>query len=138
MCDQCETTKNRIIKVKENTSAFQILNKNSRSVIKTKIDGCKITDGIRCDWHFEDILSHQEMFVELKGKNVSHGYEQIEATVEAISKNIKTNKGFIVCTKCPPLLDSKTQILKARARKKNISLTIKSAIFSDTIESLIT
>jgi len=138
MCKECGVTKNKIIKVKENASAFQILNKNSRSVIKTKVDGCKITIGTRCDWHFEDTLSHQEIFVELKGKNVSHGYEQIEATVVAISKNIKTNKGFIVCTKCPPLLDSKTQILKAKARKKNIALTIKSSIFSDTIESLIT
>lgn len=136
MCAHCETTKKKIIKVKENASAFEILNDNGRTIIKTKIDGCKITNGIRCDWHFEDALSQQEIFVELKGKNVTHGYNQIEATVAAISKNIKTNKAFIICTKCP-LLDSKSQILKVKARKKNINLTIKSAIFSGDIESLI-
>jgi len=137
MCAHCEKTKRKIIKVKENASAFEILNDNGRSIIKTKIDGCKITNGIRCDWHFEDALSQQEIFVELKGKNVSHGYNQIEATVLAISKNIKTNQAFIVCTKCPPLLDSKSQILKVRARKNKIALTIKSSIFSGAIESLI-
>ena len=126
----------KIITVNENKSTFTLKNPNKRTINKSKIDGCKITSGIRCDWHFEDATSQQEIFVELKGTDISHAYSQIETTINSISKNIKTNRAFIVCSRCP-MIDTKIQILKLKARKKNTKLVIKSAKCVETIESLI-
>lgn len=125
-----------IIKVKENTSTFEMLNKERRKIDKMKVDGCVITNGIRCDWMFVDQLSKKEIYVELKGRDVEHAYDQIVETVTKLSKTKDNKNGIIVCTKCP-LTDTKTQIIKAKARKKNIVLTIKSRVFTESIEQLI-
>ncbi|MER1491500.1 hypothetical protein [Enterobacter cloacae] len=125
-----------IIKVKENTSTFEMQNQNRRKIDKMKIDGCVITKGVRCDWMFIDQLSKKEIYVELKGRDVEHAYDQITQTVTQLTKTKESKNGIIVCTKCP-LTDTKSQVIKAKARKQNIVLTIKSRIYTDTIERLI-
>lgn len=137
MCKDCTLgCQLPIIKVKENASTFEMQNQQRRKIDKIKIDGCVITSGVRCDWLFVDQLSTKEIYVELKGRDVEHAFDQIVHTVAAITKSKDTKKGIIVCTKCP-LTDTKSQIIKAKARKQNIVLTVKSRVFSESIEKLI-
>ena len=63
------------------------LNPTEREVEKIEVDGCVITEGIRCDWlvRLNDATSKEEIYVELKGSDVYHAVEQLQASVERLS-----------------------------------------------------
>lgn len=57
----------KLLVVKENKCKCVFSNPNQHLLTKIKVDGCQITDGIRCDYLILDHC-HNEYFVELKGK----------------------------------------------------------------------
>ncbi|EKJ92836.1 hypothetical protein QR305_01563 [Bacteroides finegoldii] len=57
----------KILVVKENKCKCIFLNPDQHLLTKIKVDGCQITEGIRCDYLILDHC-HNEYFVELKGK----------------------------------------------------------------------
>lgn len=129
MCSECKhKCKDRLITIRENKSSFIIDNSQNDEINVIKVDGCKINEGIRCDWLFVDAVSGQETFVELKGTGVEHGFEQIEKTIGILSQCALERKGVIVCTR-NPLNSTQTQKLKIKARKSQFDLQIKSSGF---------
>jgi hypothetical protein len=71
------------------TGKLYLLNPQERKVEKVEVDGCAITDGLRCDWLvlINDRKPHKEIYVELKGSKISHAVEQLEATINNLSAN---------------------------------------------------
>jgi len=71
------------------TSTLYLLNPSERPVDKVQVDGCAITEGPRCDWAVEvdDDVSHEEIFIELKGSHITDAVKQIEATISRLSFN---------------------------------------------------
>ncbi|WP_374448184.1 hypothetical protein [Providencia sp.] len=129
MCSDCKPDcKDKIIKVSENKSSFVIDNSARTSIEVVKVDGCKITSGIRCDWLFIDNDTKKETFVELKGSCIEHGFNQIRETIKVLSKYDKEKNGVIVCTRCP-LNDTQIQRLKIKARHAKFKLKIQSRSF---------
>ena len=74
----------KLLVVKENKCKCVFSNPNQHLLTKIKIDGCQITDGIRCDYLILDHC-HNEYFVELKGKDLPHAVEQLEASIQQLS-----------------------------------------------------
>lgn len=137
MCSDCKPDcKDKIIKVSENKSSFEIDNSIRASIGVVKVDGCKITSGIRCDWLFIDNQSKKETFVELKGSCIEHGFEQIKETIRRISKYNKEKNGVIVCSRCP-LNDTQSQRLQKKARLAKFKLKIKSRSFKCCVSDYI-
>lgn len=60
----------KLLVVKENKCKCVFSNPNQHLLTKIKVDGCQITDGIRCDYLILDHC-HNEYFVELKGKDLA-------------------------------------------------------------------
>jgi len=128
--NRCKTaTSSSKIVCEEKASKITFVNASHQEVIKILVDGCAITEGARCDYL---VLNGQgkEHFVELKGSDVSHAVEQLEASINILSANPRSEKlCFIVSSRCP-LLTTKIQDLKARFKKKyNATLIIKSRIY---------
>jgi len=123
MISKCNNaTKNNIISVSENRRKFIILNNSKFLVNEVKVDGCYILNGAKCDFLFEVINSKLEevFYVELKGSDISHAVEQLEATILkclSIHKDI-SRKCFIVASKFPKSGTS-SQVMKKKFLSKN-------------------
>jgi hypothetical protein len=111
----------------ENKKKFTINNPNKRDVYRVKVDGCLITEGRKCDYLFEvDNPISMVFYVELKGDDVKHAYEQIIATIEFCENKHRTTirKCHIVHSSSPKISPT-AQVLKKRLKDKYdiISLT---------------
>jgi hypothetical protein len=118
------TTNNKIISVSENKRTFRIKNNSIFTINEVKIDGCYKETGAKCDFLFE-IIEKTDVsivfYVELKGSDISHAIEQLEATIEyCISehKDVDKKKCYIVASKFPSS-GTKSGILKKKFLKKN-------------------
>mgnify|MGYP000911450238 CR=1 FL=1 len=123
---------NPIITFKDrgNSQQLTIHNPNSYAVIKTRVDGCEIVKGLRCDFMMEIVESNydgiREYYIELKGTDLTKALEQILATEKILARQRGClKKGFIICNRSPES-STENQRLKFRARAQNIDLTIKS------------
>ena len=84
------------------TSKLRLHNPSKRSVKTVQVDGCAITDSSCCDWAAEvdDHISHEELFIELKGSHMTKAVKQIEATMVRLSSNpAQTKKRCLVVSK---------------------------------------
>ena len=106
------------VKVAERGKHAIILNPSHKQFIRTQVDGCLIKGNPACDWWIvrEDLGS---VLIELKGCDVSHALDQIEATFSHLKqKSVLTHRmaALIVCRNptSHPRFTSKLQRAKAR------------------------
>jgi len=130
MKDECTIkNKNRLIVFQENKSKLTIENKDEVEGSKIIVDGCEITEGLRCDFMY--LIKDLELFIELKGQDLEHAIDQLKTTINKLSQNPKTKKkkSFIICTRSP-LSSASIQNLQVKFRKHyNSELIIKSTPF---------
>jgi len=124
MITKCNTLNtNKIVSVSENKRVFKILNNTTKSINKVQVDGCFIIDDAKCDWLFEiaqkdTILS--VFYVKLKGSDISHAIEQLEATIQQCKPlhNRYKKESYIVASRFPKAGPS-SQVLKKKFLSKN-------------------
>jgi hypothetical protein len=96
---------------------------------KIRVDGCVIKQKTSCDYLVLD-WKQRKHFVELKGKDVDHAFEQLEATIpefETIGSNDEI-WCFIVCSESPRTT-SKVQVRKAKfAKRFSARLVVKTDV----------
>ena len=139
MISSCNTTTtNKIISVSENKRTFRVKNDSVFTINEVEVDGCYKTTGAKCDYLFEVISKDTKtnvetvtivFYVELKGSDINHAIEQLEATIQhCLSEHKSVNKKecYIVASKFPSAGTS-SQILKKKFLKKH-----KIQLFIDT------
>jgi hypothetical protein len=105
------------------TSRLYLLNPSERSVDKVQVDGCAITEAgrLRCDWAVEvdDEVSHEEIFIELKGSHVSDAVRQLESTIDALSSDPAQRKKrcLVAYSRCP-LTRREIRLLKRKFQRQ--------------------
>ena len=123
-CSEKISHKNILIEEKK-SSKIIFTNENSIEVTKVQVDGCLDIQGIKCDWLLIINEPYIEIYIELKGSDVEHAFDQIENTIKIVSKNYKTvlKYCYIITTRCPI---TSTQIqVKAKSFKKNYNAVLK-------------
>jgi len=131
-CNNVINDKN--IVVKENGREFRIKNSSNIEINRVKVDGCFIKSGNRCDYLFEVLSKSRVLYIELKGKDIQHALEQIDATIKHC-KDIHKNfikECYIVASRVPKET-TKTQMLKRKFKSSlgtipNISTNKKEII----------
>jgi hypothetical protein len=124
----CTTTvRDSKVKVAENGKQAIFLNPKRRPFTKTRVDGCVIVNSVACDWlvQDDDVTS---ILIELKGCDVDHAIEQIEATLSFMKANALLTKqiaALIVCSKPSRHPSFTAKLQKAKAR---ISLQYKAPL----------
>jgi hypothetical protein len=87
------------------TSTLYLLNPQERRVEQVEVDNCAITQGPRCDWlvRLADMISQEEIYVELKGSHIHHAVVQLEATIDKLSTDRACfrKRCFVVFTRNP-------------------------------------
>lgn len=112
-----ETT-DKLLVLEENKCKCVFRNPQNEVLIKIIVDGCQITEGIRCDYL---VLDHQknEYYIELKGKDIPHAIEQLEASIKQLSNSsVKVQKTAIIISSRHPSNDTSIQRAKALFKKK--------------------
>ena len=130
----CRTTsRNKIFIFKEQRSSLTLENIDQVSSVKIHVDGCAIDDeGVKCD--YLHLAKDIEMYIELKGQDLSHAMLQIERTMELLSSNVKrqVKVSYIICTRSP-LTSTEIQNYDRQFRSKyNSKLIIKSSPYKDS------
>lgn len=127
MKEECTIiNKNKLVVFQENKSKLIIENKDEVEGSKIIVDGCEITQGLRCDFMY--LIKDTEFYIELKGQDLEHAIIQIKSTISKLSENPKKTKkkSFIICTRSP-LSSASIQNLQVKFRKHyNSELIIKS------------
>lgn len=129
---ECTTTStDKLIVLSENKSKIIFKNTASKKIKKIIVDGCAIKNGIKCDFLIIDD-NEKEFFVELKGTDITHAFEQLSRSIELLSKSPKSEEkhSFVISTRSP-LISSKLQKYKLNFKKQfNSSLLVKNGSWS--------
>ena len=80
-----ETSKSAKIVCKENSNKVVFINTKKLNVDKITVDGCQITSGKRCDFLVK--YSNTEHYIELKGHDIKHAFEQLTETIKQLKEN---------------------------------------------------
>jgi len=126
---ECEEYKSdaRLV-LQENRSKITFLNPNQDQVLIIRVDDCVIKDNeiLGCDYAIVP-CDEVEIYVELKGSDISHAVKQIESTIRLLSDNPQKIKKlcFVVSTRVPKQSTSVQQLQSQFKKKFNASFRIK-------------
>ena len=138
-CSEKISHKNILIEEKK-SSIIVFINENSIELTKVQVDGCLDIQGVKCDWLLIINEPYIEIYIELKGSDVEHAFDQIENTIKIVSKNYKTvlKYCYIITTRCP-ITSTQIQVKAKSFRSKyNAVLRIKKTGCNENINALIT
>lgn len=142
-CVSVVRNKKVVFSDKKSKSEFIIKNDNQREIEKHKVDDCLIKGEAfkKCDWLAvvsEKDIPKKEIYIELKGNDVSYAVEQLTASIEKLSNNLKAKKlGYVICTRSP-LTSAEIQIkTKQVLHSHSLMLRVKTIKHTETIEKLI-
>lgn len=137
ICNECNNNKNIVIE--ENRRKLIVLNNANFKINKVRVDGCYITNKLKCDYLLELIDNkdnvHIVFYVELKGSDINHAIKQVESTMRycrAEHNNLK-KECYIILSRFPSAGTS-AQILKKKFKKNNkVQLYIDSKVKKVTV-----
>lgn len=105
-----EPTNDSKIKFEENKRKIIFMNPKRLDYKKVQVDGCAINDkSIRCDKLLVSADEHEERYVELKGTEVIHAIDQLEATVQRLGEFDDNRHAYVISTNVAPAYTTKIQ-----------------------------
>lgn len=108
-------TRDKLVAVSENGKSFVLDNKNLDQVAVVSVDGCAITEGVRCDYLY-GLEVAGEIFVELKGSDIRHAVNQISRSVSLLSEQNHSRRVGVIVASRVPKMDTSTQLAMAKVR----------------------
>lgn len=128
-------TRDSQIKFEENRRKIIFANPSNLKYLKVKVDGCAIRDNsIRCDYLLVSDDEKEERYVELKGTDVMHAIDQIEATIKRIGEYTDNRHSYVICTGVAPQYTTRIQIKQILFHNKYKSkLLIKEKEFREKL-----
>ncbi len=127
-----EKIKDKKIVCEENKRKITFVNPAGIVVEKITVDGCQLTDGVRCDFLVR--YDKNEHFIELKGSDINHAFEQLSRTITLLGENNCKKRNCYVISSRSPLSATEIQIWRVKFRKKYHSdLIVKNGSFESKI-----
>ncbi len=125
--DTCITpTTDSQIKFEENKRKVIFWNPERKPYQKVLVDACTIKDGIRCDGLLLSGDEHEERYIELKGTDVMHAIDQLEATIVRLGEFEGNRHSYVISTNVAPACTTKIQNRKFRFKKEyNSDLVVR-------------
>jgi hypothetical protein len=124
-------------------SKLRLKNSKRIKVRIIKVDDCVIGDTTRCDRVIEIPMDNIKvvLFIELKGKNVEHGIEQLEKTINHICfkdryNSVLKKRAYLMITQVK-IPKSKVENFKEKFRNKYNCLLIIKEYIEEDIEKLL-
>ena len=137
-CTDC--SKGKKIVANEKRRKYTAENVNSKTICKVRIDDCVIVGSsiIKCDYLFLVCDDSTALFIELKGQNMSHAIDQIEASIAYLStilKNFSINARIVLSkVNTPDIQSSKLVKFKHKIKKLGGDVIYESRQMVERIE----
>jgi hypothetical protein len=129
MINKCNIIRtDKILSKKENKRKATLKNNSQIQINEVQVDNCLIKNGNRCDFLWEICSKKTSIYIELKGKDLSHALTQIESTINFCIQNynhLHFKKIAVIILSRYPQEDSSIQIKKRNFKKRGIKLEIK-------------
>lgn len=112
----CTTScKGTLVVVQENKRRAAFRNPENSDYRVTRIDNCLVKDGVKVDYLVSKV-GVASVLVELKGCDVDHACDQLEATVRhpSVDPLLEDRIGFVIVCRRYPKIDTKVQRAKTR------------------------
>lgn len=106
------------IKFEELKRKIIFLNPNHELYQKVQVDGCTITDGMKCDKLLLSADEHEERYVELKGTDVMHAIDQLESTILRLGEFEDNRHSYVICTNVAPAYTTQIQKKQVLFKKR--------------------
>ena len=125
----CITETNQsVIKFEEKKSVVKFNNPKRLTYKMVAVDGCALTEGVKCDNLLCSADEQEERFVELKGRNIKHAIEQLATTIVKLGEFNSRRYAYVSCTKVAPLIRTDIQAALLRFKKDfNATLLVKTS-----------
>ena len=109
---------------------FVLLNDRRARVTKVRIDGCVPIEGPLCGYLLLPTSRPVELYVELRGSAVMHGVEQIEATIQQVSEDVRCmrKQRFIVSTEVPKMKPKRQRVMKRFRTSYDARLVVRTHV----------
>lgn len=123
-CACIRQTSNPLIVFKEKKAKITFQNTEHKEYQHITVDGCVIKEGNKCDFLLVSNEYGDQYFVELKGEDVNHAVEQLEASMELLldkRKNI-IHKAFVVSSNSGMKINTHRQVIEKRFKNKGVDL----------------
>ena len=92
------------------------------------VDGCALTEGVKCDNLLCSADEQEERYVELKGQNIKHAIEQLATTIVKLGEFNSRRYAYVSCTKVAPQIRTDIQAALLRFKKDfNATLLVKTS-----------
>lgn len=110
------------IKCAEDRRKIIFNNRAHHKVDRIIVDNCQITDGIRCDF----LVKHNknEYFVELKGEDIKHAFEQLKRSILILGSDDCIKRYSYVISSRSPLASAQIQNIRLLFMKKHKSMLV--------------
>jgi hypothetical protein len=143
-CEEINSDPNIIINDSDGgKSKLRLKNSKRIKVRIIEVDNCVIEDTTRCDYVVEIPIDNIKvvLFIELKGKNVEHGIEQLEKTINHICfkdryNSVLKKRAYLMITQVK-IPKSKVENFKEKFRNKYNCLLIIKEYIEEDIEKLL-
>lgn len=123
-----------IIICQERRSKMIFENPNRREICLLEVDGCGIQEGLRCDYALTAEENIEEFYIELKGSDVKHAFDQLETTMQKLSDNLYNQPKFcFIISTCCPLDGPQIQIMRKQMHKYQAKLIIKNREYTHVL-----
>jgi hypothetical protein len=135
-----QIVKHSKIKMEESGRKAIFLNPYNDEYTLIRVDGCVVKSGLRADWVIISNANNQ-VFVELKGKDVAHAIEQLESTIELFVKNawVMPHRGALIMCQQVPKAMTRLQAATDRFRRLyGVRLKVSSSHFEFCANELCT
>jgi len=142
-CLKSYDKRNKVV-VEENRKKYELINHNSDRIANFHVDGGMISSNstIKCDNLLVDIDAKVAIFIELKGIDLKHALEQVDAMVTRLSpdlQNYRISARIITSNRtnvpniktCPQYIALNRKILTNRG-----SVGIRANIISETVANV--
>ena len=97
------------IKFEELNRKIIFQNPDRALYLKVQVDGCTIRDGVKCDKLLLSSDEREERYVELKGTDVMHAIDQLEATIVRLGEFEDNRHSYVICTNVAPAYTTQIQ-----------------------------
>jgi len=119
------SSKNKLIVCSENNKKIIFNNSTQKKVEKITVDGCVITNGIRCDYLVRTKELESDNFVELKGSDVIKAIKQLERSIKKLARDNSKIHAYVISSRVPKIGASVTNYKRKFATDLKATLTIK-------------
>jgi hypothetical protein len=128
-CEERTTAPIKSLQTKGSRSKITFENPKKLELCLIDIDQCSMLSAeTRCDYALTVDTVEEEFYVELKGRDVEHGLDQLKASIQMMSSDPYKHPKicFIISTKVTKIVSTKIPGMKDVMRRKyNAKLIIK-------------